>query len=161
MSVSALVGEDLRASYADAVTFPHPWLDHLQAVPWPLIRRLGTLLTTPEFYNVAPGIDAPEVLAPLYSQPAMELFLRIPLDVHFQDGRERGLARQAFAQDVPAEIIRRSWKDRAPGIVDRLVSCRQRQRSEDHQDLSLAGADRGGISSGWSAADVRRCVGTQ
>jgi asparagine synthase (glutamine-hydrolysing) len=121
MSVSTLVDEDLRASYADAPTFPHPWLDHLQAVPWPLVRRLGVLLTTPEFYNVVPGVDAPEVLAPLYSQPAMELFLRIPLDVHFQDGRERGLARQAFAQDVPAEIIRRNWKDRAPGILDQLV----------------------------------------
>jgi asparagine synthase (glutamine-hydrolysing) len=121
MSVSTLVDEDLRASYIDAPSFPHPWLDHLPTVPWPLVRRLGTLLTTPEFYNVAPGIDAPEVLAPLYSQPATELFLRIPVDVHFQDGRERGLARQAFAQDVPAEILRRHWKDRAPGIVDRLV----------------------------------------
>jgi asparagine synthase (glutamine-hydrolysing) len=121
MAVSALVEEELRSSYSNTATFPHPWLSDLQAVPWPLVRRLGTLLTTPEFYNVAPGIDAPEVLAPLYSQPAMELFLRIPVDVHFQDGRERGLARQAFAQDVPAEIIRRNWKDRAPGIVDRLV----------------------------------------
>lgn len=121
MSVSTLVDDELRSSYSDATTFPHPWLDQLQAVPWPVVRRLGTLLTTPEFYNVAPGIDAPEVLAPLYSQPAIELLLRIPVDVHFQDGRERGLARQAFAQDVPAEIIRRNWKDRAPGIVDRLV----------------------------------------
>ncbi|WP_161965747.1 asparagine synthase C-terminal domain-containing protein [Steroidobacter cummioxidans] len=121
MSVSTLVDEALRASYADVSSFPHPWLAHLQTVPWSLVRRLGTLLATPEFYNVASGIDPPEVLAPLYSQPAMELFLRIPVDVHFQDGRERGLARQAFAHDVPAEIIRRHWKDRAPGIADRLV----------------------------------------
>lgn len=121
MSVSTLVDEGLRASYADAAGFPHPWLSHLPTVPWSLVRRLGTLLATPEFYNVVPGIDAPEVLAPLYSQPAMELFLRIPVDVHFQGGRERGLARQAFAQDVPAEILRRNWKDRAPGFIDRLV----------------------------------------
>jgi asparagine synthase (glutamine-hydrolysing) len=121
MSVSTLVDEELRASYADASRFPHPWLSHLPSVPWSLVRRLGALLATPEFYNVAPGIDAPEVLAPLYSQPAMELFLRIPVDVHFQGARERGLARQAFAQDVPAEILRRNWKDRAPGFIDRLV----------------------------------------
>ncbi|MFC4309382.1 asparagine synthase-related protein [Steroidobacter flavus] len=126
LSVSTLVDEALRASYADAASFPHPWLDHLQSVPWSLVRRLGALLATPEFYNVTPGIDAPEVLAPLYSQPAMELFLRIPVDVHFQGGHERGLARQAFAQDVPAEIIRRNWKDRAPGFIDRLV---ERHRS--------------------------------
>jgi asparagine synthase (glutamine-hydrolysing) len=121
MSVSTLVDEELRAGYTNAADFPHPWLSHLTSVPWSLVRRLGALLATPEFYNVAPGIDAPEVLAPLYSQPAMELFLRIPVDVHFQGGRERGLARQAFSQDVPAEILRRSWKDRAPGFIDRLV----------------------------------------
>ncbi|WP_157995550.1 asparagine synthase-related protein [Peristeroidobacter soli] len=126
LSVSTLVDEGLRASYSDAARFPHPWLDQLPSVPWSLVRRLGALLATPEFYNVAPGIDAPEVLAPLYSQPAMELFLRIPVDVHFQGGRERGLAREAFAQDVPAEIIRRHWKDRAPGFIDRLV---ERHRS--------------------------------
>lgn len=121
MSVSTLVDDELRARYTDAASFPHPWLGHLPSVPWSLVRRLGTLLATPEFYNVAPGIDAPEVLAPLYSQPAIELFLRIPVDVHFQHGQERGLARQAFAQDVPEEIIRRHWKDRAPGFVDRLI----------------------------------------
>jgi asparagine synthase (glutamine-hydrolysing) len=79
------------------------------------------LLMPPEFYNVAPGVRAPEVIAPLYSQPATELFLRIPLYVHFHGGRERGLARQAFAQEVPEEILRRTWKDRAPGFLDRLV----------------------------------------
>jgi asparagine synthase (glutamine-hydrolysing) len=86
------------------------------------VRRLGALLAAPEFYNAAPGLDVPDVIAPLYSQPAMELFLSIPVDVHFHGARERGLARMAFARDVPPEIIRRSWKDRAPGFVDRLVA---------------------------------------
>lgn len=122
LSVSTLLDQELRASYSAALTFPHPWLNHLKSVPWSLVRRLGSLLSAPEFYNVAPDLDAPEVLAPLYSQPAMELFLSIPLDVHFHDTRERGLARLAFERDVPAEIIRRTWKDRAPGFVDGLVA---------------------------------------
>jgi asparagine synthase (glutamine-hydrolysing) len=61
------------------------------------------------------------VIAPLYSQPVTELLLRIPLDVHFQNGRERGLARKAFAEDLPPEIGRRTWKDRAPEFLDELV----------------------------------------
>ncbi|MBL8271544.1 asparagine synthase C-terminal domain-containing protein [Steroidobacter sp.] len=121
LSMSTLLTEELRHSYSDSATFPHPWFSALQPVPWPLIRRLGSLLAAPEFYNVAPAIDAPEVLAPLYSQPTIELLLRIPVDVHFQDGRERGLARLAFAQDLPFEIARRNWKDRAPGFDDALV----------------------------------------
>ena len=127
LSISSLLDEELRASYSDPATFPHPWFSDLPSVPWSLIRRLGSLLAAPEFYNVAPGIDAPEVMAPLYSQPAMELFLRIPVDIHFQDGQERGLARTAFARDLPPEIARRIWKDRAPGFDERLV--------EKHREL--------------------------
>ena len=121
LPASRLLGEELRASYSSATRFPHPWLSHLHPIPWSLVRRLGALLAPPESYNIANDACAPDVMAPLYSQPATELFLRIPLDVHFQDGRERGLARSAFARDVPQEILRRTWKDRAPGFLDELV----------------------------------------
>jgi asparagine synthase (glutamine-hydrolysing) len=126
LPASQLLSEDLRRTYASATSFPHPWFSQLDRVPWALVRRLGGLLSPPDFYNVAPGIRAPEVIAPLYSQPVTELFLRIPLDVHFHGGRERGLARQAFASDVPEEILRRSWKDRAPGFLERLVQRHRR-----------------------------------
>lgn len=118
---SRLLSDELRAGYSHATHFPHPWLSDLHPIPWALVRRLGALLAPPDPYNIAKGARAPEVIAPLYSQPATELFLRIPLDVHFQDGRERGLARNAFAGDVPQEILRRTWKDRAPGFLDELV----------------------------------------
>jgi asparagine synthase (glutamine-hydrolysing) len=121
LPASQLLSKELRASYSSTTNFPHPWLDDLQPIPWSLVRRLGALLAPAEFYNVARGARAPEVIAPLYSQPVTELFLRIPLDVHFQDGRERGLARKAFAEDLPPEILRRTWKDRAPGFLDELV----------------------------------------
>jgi asparagine synthase (glutamine-hydrolysing) len=121
LPASRLLTEELRASYSNTTRFPHPWLSDLQPIPWSLVRRLGALLAPPECYNVARRARAPEVIAPLYSQPVMELLLRIPLDVHFQDGRERGLARKAFAEDLPPEIARRTWKDRAPGFLDELV----------------------------------------
>lgn len=126
LPASQLLSEELRHTYANATTFPHPWFSHSPRIPWALVRRLGGLLSPPEFYNVAPGVHAPQVIAPLYSQPATELFLRIPLYLHFHGGRERGLARQAFARDVPEEILRRSWKDRAPGFLERLVHRHRR-----------------------------------
>jgi len=80
------------------------------------------LVVTPEFYNV---IDAtqpePELIAPLNAQPAIELFLRIPIHVHAEGGRDRGLARRAFAREVPAPILQRLWKDRAPGFHSELL----------------------------------------
>jgi asparagine synthase (glutamine-hydrolysing) len=91
-------------------------------VPWDVIRRLGTLVVAPEFYNV---IDAaqpePELISPLYAQPAIELFLRIPIHVHAQGGWDRGLARRAFVREVPEPILQRLWKDRAPGFHSELL----------------------------------------
>jgi asparagine synthase (glutamine-hydrolysing) len=121
LTASRLLSRALLQTFSTYSHYPHPWFSAVDRVPWALIRRLGMLLSTPEFYNVAPGASAPEVVAPLYSQPAMELFLRIPLYRHFEDGRERGLARRAFVQDVPSQILRRTWKDRSPGAYDELV----------------------------------------
>ncbi len=103
--------------------FPHPWFAGLRSVPWHVIRRLGSLMLTPEFYDPMSGPDAsaPLAVAPLYSQPVVELALRIPLYVHFNEGTDRWLARKAFSADVPTPILRRLWKDRAPGSFEALA----------------------------------------
>jgi len=119
---SRLVSSQLRNAVALPERYPHPWFTHLRHVRWDVIRRLGTLIGTPEFYNV---IDAaqpePELIAPLYAQPAVELFLRIPIHVHALGGRDRGLARRAFVREVPQPILQRLWKDRAPGFHSELL----------------------------------------
>jgi asparagine synthase (glutamine-hydrolysing) len=118
---SRLLSDDLRESLPGQARYPHPWFADRDRVPWATIRRLGTLLAAPQSYDVAPDVAAPELIAPLYAQPVLELLLRIPVYVHFEGGRERGLARRAFATDLPPEITRRLWKDRAPGFYDELL----------------------------------------
>ncbi|HTJ17416.1 MAG TPA: asparagine synthase-related protein [Steroidobacteraceae bacterium] len=119
---SQLVSVQLRDSFTLPESYPHPWFSRLRYVPWDVILRLGLLVGTPEFYNV---IDAaqpePELISPLYAQPAMELFLRIPIHVHAEGGRDRGLARRAFVREVPEPILQRHWKDRAPGFHSELL----------------------------------------
>jgi asparagine synthase (glutamine-hydrolysing) len=118
---SRLVSAQLRDGCKIPESYPHPWFSQLQHVPWDVIRRLGILLTTPEFYNVTDTARSePEIVSPLYAQPAVELFLRIPIHVH-ATGRDRGLARQAFAREVPEAILRREWKDRAPGFHSEML----------------------------------------
>jgi asparagine synthase (glutamine-hydrolysing) len=84
---------------------------------------MGNLMATPEFYD--PFLDAacsyPLAIAPLYSQPVLELTLRIPIYVHFDQGWDRGLARRAFAGDIPEPIRQRRWKDRAPGSFEEIT----------------------------------------
>jgi asparagine synthase (glutamine-hydrolysing) len=119
---SRLVSARLRDGFTIPASYPHPWFSQLRHVPWDVIRRVGILLTTPEFYNVTDAArPEPEVVSPLYAQPAVELFLRIPINVHAAGGRDRGLARQAFAREVPEPILRREWKDRAPGFHSEML----------------------------------------
>jgi asparagine synthase (glutamine-hydrolysing) len=119
---SQLVSPQLRDGFALPQTYPHPWFSRLGHVPWDVIRRLGVLVLTPEFYNVTDAAQPePEIVSPLYAQPALELFLRMPIHVHAEGGRDRGLARRAFAREVPEQILQRQWKDRAPGFHSELL----------------------------------------
>jgi asparagine synthase (glutamine-hydrolysing) len=104
--------------------YNHHWFAHCEAVPWPTIRRLGALCHPSHFYDlsVAPSTFAPHAVHPLYSQPVVETLLRIPLYVHFEDGRDRGLARRAFESELPPPIAQRLWKDRAPGFLQELIA---------------------------------------
>jgi hypothetical protein len=78
------------------------------------LLRMGSLAFAPSFYDASTSHHdaAPTVASPLCAQPVVELCGRIPVDVHFDGGRIRGLARRAFAEEVPEPILRRQWKDR-------------------------------------------------
>jgi asparagine synthase (glutamine-hydrolysing) len=55
------------------------------------------------------GAELP-VFSPLLSQPHMELALGTPLHILRADGRDRAMARGAFAADIPANIAGRRYK---------------------------------------------------
>jgi asparagine synthase (glutamine-hydrolysing) len=85
--------------------------------------RVGTLAFAPEFYDLTASARSQtrHLISPLLMQPVMEICLRIPVDIHFDGGRSRGLARRAFADVVPAPILRRQWKDRPTLFFDEIV----------------------------------------
>jgi asparagine synthase (glutamine-hydrolysing) len=91
------------------------------------LLRMGTLAFPPIFYDLSTSAraEAPYTVSPLSAQPVYELCARIPVDIHFDGGRIRGLARRAFADVVPAPILRRQWKDRpllfVPEVIQRNV----------------------------------------
>jgi asparagine synthase (glutamine-hydrolysing) len=134
MSIDALNTEARRLVTPDVVreceASPaiHPWLAGLRHAPWEAISKLGMLLAAPDLYagQAQPGAPGPEIVAPIYSQPMIEVALRIPADVLFAGGQDRGLARRAFRGDVPQAILSRVWKDRAGGFHDEVI-----QRNRD------------------------------
>ena len=107
----------------EAAPAVHPWLAGLPHAPWEPTSKLGMLLGTPDLYagQAKPSAAGPEIVAPIYAQPFMELVLRIPADVLFTGGQDRGLARRAFHGDVAQPILNRLWKDRAGDFHDDIV----------------------------------------
>jgi asparagine synthase (glutamine-hydrolysing) len=117
-----LVTEDVVRE-CEATPAVHPWLAGLPHAPWEPISKLGMLLGTPDLYSgqARPTAAGPQIVAPIYSQPMIELALRIPADVLFTGGEDRGLARRAFRGDVAQPILNRLWKDRAGDFHEELI----------------------------------------
>ena len=90
------------------------WLDVSGAVPPGKCWQIIGLSFPNELYGSYAAEDDPEYVFPLLSQPLQELCLRIPTHILSVGGRDRGLARRAFARDVPPSILHRSSK----GFVD-------------------------------------------
>ncbi len=63
-----------------------------------------------DYYYTSKVDDFLEVCSPLLSQPVIELVLRIPSYVLATGRKDRGLARGAFKNDLPLEILRRESK---------------------------------------------------
>lgn len=66
--------------------------------------------------------DDPVMISPLASQPVAELCLRVPTYVHLNDGWDRSIAREAFVDDVPEQILRRTTKGGMDEHVKALLS---------------------------------------
>jgi asparagine synthase (glutamine-hydrolysing) len=106
-----LVSNDVRKSVKAQTSLSSAWLD---GVNWETLQRMGQLAFPPSFYDLSTSHHnvMPYAASPLCTQPVFEMCARIPVDVHFDGGRIRGLARRAFAKEVPEPILRRQWKDR-------------------------------------------------
>jgi asparagine synthase (glutamine-hydrolysing) len=68
------------------------------------------LMIPPPAYNPFGAPDGPELLAPLWSQPLLEVCLRIPMYVHTAGGWDRVIVRRAFTSDLPRAIVTRKSK---------------------------------------------------
>lgn len=67
------------------------------------------------------------VIAPLLAQPIVELCLRIPASSWSRNGRDRWIARRAFADRLPHEILERREKGGPDGFVARLFDHHRQQ----------------------------------
>jgi asparagine synthase (glutamine-hydrolysing) len=122
-TVCRLVSSDVRRALETESSASSSWLHTRGPVTQESLLRLGTLAFPPTFYDLSttPEVEAPVNMSPLCAQPMFEVCMRIPVDVHFDGGRIRGLARRAFADLLPEPILRRQWKDRPLSMVAGVI----------------------------------------
>jgi asparagine synthase (glutamine-hydrolysing) len=122
-----LLSADVRAAASQASDrYTHPWLRALDDVP-PVKRRHISMLAQPMTIRTSLRFDdAPEWCYPLASQPIIELSLALPTYLLTFGGQTRGLARRAFANDVPSSILARRDKGNPREYLTTLI---RRQRA--------------------------------
>lgn len=91
--------------------FISPWLkDAAVEVPPGKAWQIAWLATGEGMYGPHAQLGDPEDLAPLCSQPILEVCLQIPSHVLMVGGSPRALARKAFRDVIPAAIVNRYSK---------------------------------------------------
>jgi asparagine synthase (glutamine-hydrolysing) len=88
----------------------HPWLLAPGRAPNGKIFHAWQLLFPAEYYNPLGSESDPEQVTPLFSQPLLELAMRIPTWLLTLGGWDRAMARRAFEQDLPRRIVTRQTK---------------------------------------------------
>jgi asparagine synthase (glutamine-hydrolysing) len=98
----------------------HPWLDApLGALPGKAVHISSILRVQPNL-EASRGYHWP-VLSPLMSQPVVECCLKVPSWEWRAGGRDRSLARRAFAADLPQPVLDRRVKGTPSRFAARLL----------------------------------------
>ena len=127
---------DERALPADLLAYTaHPWTEDAMDLPKGKQFQIHYLAEVVNRHRPVPHLEYAYEHHPLLSQPVMTVCLQIPTYVLLRGGRQRGLARDAFADIVPREIIEREDK----GSTTFYVTDAIRRDSAFIQDLLLDG----------------------
>lgn len=93
--------------------------------------HVRAVLMTHNFLEGDRAGDAAEIMSPLICQPVLELCLQIPTWLWYRGARDRSIARDAFANILPAVITNRKSKG-TPGGVESVLYFRHRDRIRAH-----------------------------
>jgi asparagine synthase (glutamine-hydrolysing) len=114
----------------------NPWASDAEEVPRGKHMQIRFLSQVVNRHRPIARLEGAPQHHPLLSQPLMEVCLQIPTYLLLRGGRERGLAREAFADRVPGKILRRRDKGSIISYATELL----RQSEAFVRELLLEGA---------------------
>jgi asparagine synthase (glutamine-hydrolysing) len=125
----------VRAAQNDR-RFLHPALHDLRALPIGKLEQIKRLVYPADYYDPLNRDSTLDRIHALMSQPIVELCLRLPSYLLVNGGRDRALARQAFAADLPAQIVQR----RSKGGLEEYAKAALMQNLDFVRGMLLDGA---------------------
>jgi len=105
-SVSFLAGGAAAPQPGDL----HPWLMDLRGVSSAKQVQIQALTNNQSMFGESQRGRAGRLIQPLLSQPVVELCLSIPAPMLAVGDTDRPFARAAYAERLPAAVLRRRWK---------------------------------------------------
>jgi asparagine synthase (glutamine-hydrolysing) len=115
-----LVRAEVVAAVRGDERWIHPWLRSIDGVPEGKLQHVEAMHHPFAYYDPLQRLVAAERVHPLFSQPVMEVCLRTPTYFMAAGGRDRAVARQAFAQDLPKSIVSRQGKAGLDSYLQRV-----------------------------------------
>ena len=112
-----------------------PWSNDCSDLPPGKRWQIGLLACLIHRHRTVPGLQYADQHHPLFSQPLIELCLRIPTYTLLRGGIDRALERTAFRDCVPEPIIRRENK----GSIGTAFMSKVRESLPFIRDLLLDG----------------------
>jgi asparagine synthase (glutamine-hydrolysing) len=132
--VGHFVNADALPDHCDEYV-ANPWTVGMDDLPKTKQVQIDQLADLVNRHKHMPGAERAYQRHPLQSQPLMELCLAIPTYILAQDGRRRGLARNAFEDRVPRAIIEREDKGETSARIRAMI----RQNELFLRDILLDG----------------------
>lgn len=102
----------------------HPWLKGLEAVPPAKRLQVESVAAGLAYQSQCRRTEAADLIHPLLSQPVVELALGLSVPLLTDDGQaDRRLARTAFADRLPPEILHRRSKGEMTAYFGRQAAA--------------------------------------
>ena len=117
---SAFVTEECAQA---ASTNDHPWLKDVESLPPAKRLQVEALVACQSFHGDCASTRTADVIHPLLAQPVVELCLSIPTFDLTRCRRDRALAREAFANRLPAIVTERRAKGEFSSHYGRVLAA--------------------------------------
>lgn len=124
-----------KAEALPALPPAHPWDEGEMSAPRGKRNHVRALRRILDFVDRPRRWRDRDVIAPLLSQPLVELCLSIPSWTWVKGGRDRAVARAAFAGHLPPEIV---WR-RGKGRLDSLCTASYLHQRGAIRELLMGG----------------------